>query len=244
MIIHDVVPYLQMDIPRPRFYIQEVLPHEGVMLIYGQPKVKKSWLSTYMGFCVATGTEWLGMRTEQARTLLANFEITGIEYHDRLRLVNRHFGLDTTMLYETSPMLLYLENPENYNEFMAGLRRIQPQVVVMDCMACCFGGDENNSREIAGFIEILDNIKRINHTSIILVHHSNRNYLYTSSVDRARGHSRLTGYVNTLCYMLEQPNGVQLQFKARNARREIPNMNARFQDYSWTLRNPPEREED
>ena len=57
-----------------------------------------------------------------------------------------------------------------------------------------------------------------------------------NSVDRARGHSRLSGWVDTLAYLCEQPSGLQLQIKARQATREIPNMNIRFEDYMWSRR--------
>ena len=147
-----------------------------------------------------------------------------------------NFHLQEQMLYETSPMLLYLDEQENYNRFAAMVRTIQPNIIILDCFAACFGGDENNGADMARFIEQISLLKQENEASIVIVHHTNKNLL-AGSVDKARGHSRLAGWVDTLCYMVEQPSGVQLQFKARQSTRELQNINIEFHDYLWTRRN-------
>lgn len=236
MFVHEVAEYITWQIPRPQFYVQDILPKGGVLLLYGSPKIGKSWLAEYMAFCISLGIECLGFRTEQARTLIAQFEISPIAYAWRLRDMARNFQLQPQMLYETSPGLTYLEDEENYNRLAAAIRPYQPKVIILDCLAACFGGDENNSKDIARWIEKVNMLKSEHEASVIIVHHTNKNILSTSSVDRARGHSKLAGWVDTLVYMAEQPTGVQLQIKARQASRELPNLNIRFNNYIWELR--------
>ena len=89
---------------------------------------------------------------------------------------------------------------------------------------------------MASFIEKMSILKAEYDASIILVHHANKNTLNPSSVSKARGHSRLTGWVDTLVYMAEQPSGVQLQIKARQSTREINNINIKFENHLWTVR--------
>ena len=108
-------------------------------------------------------------------------------------------------------------------------------------MAACFGGDENDGGDVARFIEKLSLMKQEHEASVVLVHHTNKSMQNNTSVDRARGHSRLTGWVDTLVYMAEQPSAhntvqVQLQFKARQATRELHNLNINFANYRWSLR--------
>ena len=205
------------------------------MLLYGNPKVKKSWLSQYMAFCVSVGIECLGFRTEQARVLIAQFEISPIAYAGRLRDMAANFQLQNQMLYEVSPMLLYIDEEENFNRFAAAIRPYHPKVIIFDCLAACFGGDENNSKDIARLIEKITTLKMEHEAAVIIVHHTNKNLLAASSVDKARGHSRLAGWVDTLVYMAEQPTGVQLQIKARQATRDIHNINVIFENYIWRL---------
>jgi len=233
MEIHDVSEYVHWNLPRPQFYIQDILPKQGTMLLYGSPKVKKSWLSEYMAFCVATGTPFLGFTTEQARVLIAQFEISPLAYAWRLRDMEGNFALQSQMLYEASPMLMYIDEEENFNRFAAAIRPFSPKLIILDCLAACFGGDENDSRDIARFIERMNILKTEHEASIVLVHHTNKNLMSVNSVDRARGHSRLAGFVDTLLFMAEQPSGVQLQTKARQATHEISNINVVFENYTW-----------
>ena len=236
MEVHDVESYITWNLPQAEFYIQEILPKQGVMLLYGSPKVRKSWLAQYMAFCISTGADCLGLRTEQARVFLANFEISPVAYAWRLRNMARNFELQPQMLYEGTQMLMYLDEQASFNRFVASLRTVEPKVIVLDCFAMSFGGDENNGEQMARYIGKVSEIKDEFDASVIIVHHTNKNVLATNSVDRARGHSRLAGWVDTLAYLCEQPSGLQLQIKARQATRELPNMNLRFEDYMWSRR--------
>ena len=236
MDIHDVSEYVTWNIPRPEFYIQDILPKQGTMLLYGEPKVKKSWLAQFMAFCVSLGEPCIGFNTTQARTFLGNFEISAHAQAWRLKDMAEHFTLQEQMLYEGTHVLMYLNETEQFNQFRALMRVLEPKVIVLDCLAMCFSGDENNGEQMAQFIGNMATLKEELDCSLIIVHHSNKNQLASSSVDRARGHSRLTGWVDSLVYMVSQPSGVQLQIKARQATREIPNINIQFHDYIWTLR--------
>ncbi len=235
MIIHDVNQYIRQNLPRPQFYIQDILPKQGVMLLYGSPKVKKSWLAQYIAFCLSVGIPCLGLRTEQTRTLICNFEISPLAYAWRLKDMAINFQTQDNWFFECSPMLLYLDDENNMNRFTADVMLINPKVIILDCLQACFGGDENDGEDMATFIQSINILKAQFEASIILVHHTNKNLVSNSSVDKARGHSRLAGYVDTLCYMAEQPNGVQLQIKARQASREVPNINIRFDNYLWNV---------
>ncbi len=236
--VHDVAEYITRDLPRPVFYIDELLPKDGSMLLYGSPKVRKSWLAQYMAFCVANGTDFLGFHTTQSRVLIAQFEIGIYSYWWRLKLMGQRFQTQEQRLFETSPGRFYLNEQENYNLFLAAIRHVNPQIIFIDCLSASLSGDENSGSDMAQNIMILTNIKNEfgRDTSLVLVHHTNKNLLVTSSVERARGHSSLTGWADTLVYMAEQPTGVQLQIKSRQATREISNINITFNNYVWSQR--------
>ena len=238
MEVHDVSEYIHWNIPRPGFYIQDILPKEGSLLLYGEPGVKKSWLAEYMGFCVATGSDFLGFRTEQARVLIVNFEMSSAGYHWRLRDMVGNFTLQSQMYYEASPSILMLEDRAIFNRFAEDIRPIQPQVIILDCLQKCYGGDENSKEEMLVFVLHLEELMREHRTSVVIVHHSNRNLLSTSPMDRSRGTTLIPGWVDTVVHMVKQPSGIQLQFgKVRQAIRELRNLNIQFENYLWTRRN-------
>jgi len=234
--IHDVSEYVAWNVRSPDFFIKDLLPRGGSLLLYGQPGVMKSWLSQHMGYCIATGTEWLGFPTFQGRTLVVNFEISAPSYHGRLRLMSRRFELEPQTLYEYSPSLLYLENDRVFHGFQEKIDEISPDVIILDCLSGCFGGDENSSREMSELILHLTELKRETR-AIIVVHHSNKNILATNPMDRSRGHTKLTGWVDSILYMVNQPAGKQVQFgKTRHSTRVLHSLNIRFDNYSWELR--------
>jgi RecA-family ATPase len=235
--IHDVATYVRQNIQRPEYYIDQLLPKEGIMLLYGAPKVKKSWLSQYMAFCIATGQPFLDFPTTQARVMLVQFEIAWRAYWGRLKDMVERFTLQEQMLFESSPGLSYLERPEVFNPFAAAVRTIAPSIIILDCLAACFGGDENDSGAMARFIESIDRLRRENNASIVLVHHSRKAPSLTGQfTDMARGQSRLTGWVDTIVYMAQQPLGMQLQILARQATGDIAPVNVVFQNYIWVRR--------
>lgn len=234
MLVHDVQQWIQMQVFRPPFFIEHLLPRGGNLLIYGQTGVMKSWLVQHMAFCIATGTEWLGFQTTQARILLANFEISSPSYHYRLQLMSQNFALEPMMFYVTSPSIMFLEEPAVFDRFKEAVESVAPQVIVLDCLSACFGGDENSSQEMSRLMRNLSEL-RGEERSMVIVHHSNKNYQNPSPIDRSRGHSKLPGWVDSILYFVDQPTCKQLQFsKVRHAPFLIHSKNIHFEGYLWS----------
>ncbi len=236
MIIHDVFEYIQQDIARPEFYIQDLLTKEGSMIIYGDAGSKKSWLVMYLAYCLATGTDWLGFEIMQTRTLIVNLEISSPVYYWRLRSMSNLFAGEQNMLFECSPGMQFLEEDAAFSGLYEAVSRIQPGVVIIDCFQSAFGGDENVTERVSPFLRNMSRLQNELHSAIILVHHANKNPLATS-MGRMRGSTKLPGWTDTVVYLADQPSGSQLQFsKTRNSMHELRNLNIIFRDYNWTVR--------
>jgi len=237
VIIHDVAEYIQQPVPRLPYYIQHLLPVGSRLLLCGKTGSRKSWMTMQMGYCIATGQEWLGFRTHQARTLIVNFEISNISYHGRLVLVGRNFGVENLMLFEGSPSVLFLDEREVFEQFLEDVNNIDPQVIMLDCLSGCFSRDENDPKDMSSFIRNMEELKGENR-SLVIVHHSNKNPLFTDPMDKVRGHTKLTAWVDTVLYMVRQPTATQLQFgKVRHATSELHSLNLDFENYLWSIRN-------
>lgn len=232
---HDVSDYIHQNVPHPPFIIQDILPVGGSLLLSGAPGVMKSWVSQFCGYCVATGTIFLGMRTTQVRSMLVNFEISPAGYHERLCQMSTRFTVEPRMLWEYSPGTLYIEEEENFHILQEEVNAVDPGLLIIDCVSGCFGGDENNSQQMSGLIRRFSTLKG-NNRSLIIVHHSNKNPLAVSPMDRVRGHTKLPGWVDSVLYMVDQPTCKQIQFgKHRLATHPMRSLNVRFQDYVWVL---------
>jgi len=206
------------------------------MLLYGAAGAMKSWLSMHMGFCVATNNPWLGFPTTQARVLVINFEISSPSYHFRLQRMAQNFALENQALWELSSSYFFLDEGNNAEILADAIRPIAPNLIIFDCLSGCFGGDENSSRDMANFIRVISRIKDEHNASTIIVHHENKNLMVGSPVDRARGHSKLVGWADTILRLVVQPSTRQVQFgKVRHATRPLHPVNIEFQDYNWVV---------
>lgn len=237
--VHDVYDYSQQRVEPPRFVIQDLLPTGSSMLLYGEPGVMKSWLALDLAFSLATGSPWLGLRTVQSRTMIVNFEISPASYHNlRLVPVSRQYHLEPGMLLEWSPGDMALEEDDTFEEFRAIIDMYNPINLILDCWSGCYGGDENDGRAVGAFTRKMTLLKSNFTRTVSLVHHSNKNMLQTSTMDRSRGHSKLTGYVDSILYLVNQPRCKQVQFsKARHTSRVLPAVNMRFENYLWVPEN-------
>jgi len=231
MEVHDVSDFIERTIPPPEFYVQDLLPKQGVMLLFGSPKVGKSWLSKQLAFSIATGDEFLGFSTLQSKVLIIQFEISVIAYQWRLKKLLGLYTLNQGCMYALSPGQMYIEEQENFNNLAHAVRTISPNVLILDCLQACFGGDENDSKDMGKFIGRVEELKRQNvenNLAVVVVHHSRKSPSMSSFADTARGQSKLTGWVDTIVHMAKQPNGVQLQIMSRQSTRELNNINIRF----------------
>jgi len=239
-VIHDVSDYVTWNIAPPQFYIKDLLPKDGSLLLYGEPGVMKSWMAEQMGFCIATGQPFLGFDVEQARTLIINFEISSHSYHWRLKDMSTRFEVQPQFFYELSENMLFINEDDNFNYLMEKMRPYAPRVIILDCMSAFFGGDENKSDQIG---KLWFNVRAMQsefNASVIIIHHDNKNVLATGMA-RIRGHTKLPGYVDTVIYMVKQPTCRQLQFlKTRQSRREYRSFNVFFEDYLWVRHDQQE----
>jgi len=201
-------------------------------------------MAEQLSFCIATGQPFLGFPTEQARTLIINFEISMLGYHWRLVQMARRFEVQPQFFYELTENMLFIEDESNFNYLMEKIRPIAPSVIVLDCMSAFFGGDENKSDQIAKLMFQISRMKQEFNASIVIIHHDNKNLL-ASGMARIRGHTKLPAYVDSIIYMVKQPTCRQLQFlKARQTMEELRSFNVFFENYLWVRHDQRGRDEE
>lgn len=236
---NDVTEIITRNIPPQQWYIQDILPQQGTLLLFAEPKKMKSFMAQYSGYCIASGQPWLGIVTTQAKVAILQYEISEPAYVDRLRQMAGRFTLQPNTIWEDSPgRRKYLTDPEYLNQVRAALRALEAKVIIIDCLSACFAGDENNSVDIERFINAVELLKEENGASIILVHHSRKPSIFGGNdpMNNSRGHSKLTGWPDTIMYMGDQPVGQQLLIKSRLANHDIQPINVRFEQNVWVRR--------
>ena len=229
--------------PPMRYQLQDLLIKQGSLLIFGAPGVMKSWLSLQLGFCLATGQPFVSIPVEQARTLIINFEIASHGYHWRVIDMGGNYEVQPQYFYELTEHMLFIEDDANLEYLAEKMRPVAPEVIILDCMSCFFGGDENNGEQVGKLWYNMRRLAQEYEASIVLVHHDNKN-MFASGLASARGSTRIIGYVDSVIRMVEQPSCKQLQFlKARHARGVLPrSFNVFFENYSFVRHERQQQE--
>lgn len=236
MLVYDIYEDAQRDVPPLVFYLGDrLLPAKGKMEICGAPGIMKSFLALGLGFCFATGQPWLGFPTIQTRTLIAHFEMSYEVEHERHTDMSQVYELEPGLLFGTNAGFIPLDIDASFAYFMEGIAPIDPRVIILDYWRCCYAGNENNAEDVVKFTSNMDTMIRERNISIILLHHSNKNPLYTSGLDKSSGSIALPGWMDSVLYVARQPNGLQLQFpKTRHSRTGIMHsINIAMEDMVW-----------
>ena len=239
MQIYDIYEDAQREVPPLPFYLGErLLPVKGKMEICGAPGIMKSFLALGLGFCFATGQPWLEFPTMQVRTFLAHFEMSYEVEHERHTEMSRVYELEPGFFFGTNQKFTPLDIDIHFNRFKEAVASISPKVVILDYWRCCYAGDENDSHEVAKFTSNLDIMIEELDLSIVLLHHSNKNPLYVSGLDKHSGSVALPGWMDSVLYIARQPSGLQLQFpKTRHVRQGmIHSINIAMENMQWVRR--------
>lgn len=189
----DLVPFDKIDVlERSPDLIKGLIPYPGLTLIYGAPKVGKSFLAFDAMMHVAMGRTYCGRTVMQGPVVYIAAEG---EHGFRARVsAFRHFNMGKDQVEANVPFFLVPAAVDMIQDHEALIQRIRqhldgvvPVAVVLDTVNRTMLAPENSDLGMRAYIESLDSVRTAFECSVIAVHHS--------GVDgsRPRGHSSLTG---------------------------------------------------
>lgn len=182
-------------LPDPEWLIEQVLPENGLGVLYGPRGCGKSFLALDIGLSVSEGLQWLHK---------ANVAAGPVAYIVAEGRGGLKFRLKAWR--ETHPT--YAEFPTEYilepvqflqagatGSFLKSLRE-QPKLIIVDTLARCFaGGDENETKDMNQFVAEMDRIRRETGGAVLVVHHTGR---AEDAQDRPRGNTALDGAADSM----------------------------------------------
>lgn len=164
-------------LPDPVYTLEPVIPDRSIIVVYGQPGLGKSTFVLQLLMHVATGTPWNGQPV--TASAVVNVWVEGHlgdikKRHDAA--VKQLYGQapDTYLWEDTAVDLANERDVDNFIERVDKLS-VEPKVVSFDSFSQCIpGADENSAQDMSLIFRNLDSIRSAWDSSIILVHHPDK----------------------------------------------------------------------
>lgn len=180
------------NLPPLRPLIDGLLFLPGESAIYAPPKRAKTFYALALGLAVATGQPFMGRNVTQGPVLFVAAEGIG-GLGARVAAWRTHAGIsdiDQAMFLTTAVNLF---DPVSVAAFTILVEEHQPILIVIDTLArCSVGADENTAKDMGRIVGALDTI-RSNDRHIALVHHAGKD-----TTKGLRGSNSLLGAVDTV----------------------------------------------
>lgn len=201
--------YLKLPRAPETWAVEGLLPSGGSMLLFGDPKVGKSYAALQLACCLVSGQEWLGFQIPRPQQVAyVQLDTPRTLWADRVGklaasghcIEKVHFADRETL--GTHPFDIL--KPEHFKLLVAGLTMIKPGVVVMDTLRESHSADENDSTEMQAAISALE--AAIHPAGMILVAHarkSNPQFGYDLMNDN-RGSNYVVGRMDAIIRFSER----------------------------------------
>ena len=177
----------------PEALIEVIMFKDSVCEIYGKPETGKSLVALSMTHSISRGKEWMGLQCKQADALYIFGEgRSGIK--KRFKALENKYGPAGDVRFLSSAINLkdFIDCPKLISQLNE--MSFKPGFIVIDTLARCFGGgDENSTQDMGKFVSNVDVLQKKTGATILIVHHSGK--------DRAkeeRGSSSLRAAMDTV----------------------------------------------
>lgn len=184
----DLSGLLEAPTPAPAYVITGLIPRRVVTLLGGHGGAGKSIVGLTLAAHVAGGEHtWAGHRVEDGRALFVSLEDPGDVVRYRLRRIVEAYGLDApkverrlTVLDGTGSDATLAGEINDLGvrrlAFTAGLAELEDaaqghRLIVVDNASDAYAGNENERRQVRGFIRELGRIAHDNDAGMILLAH-------------------------------------------------------------------------
>jgi hypothetical protein len=209
----------------PGGLVEGHIPRASTVLLYGESGICKSFTATGLAYSVATGRPWLGLEVMKGRAVYVAAEgSAGLGARSRAwKKANGFVGLAGVLFYpdvlNMGPVRGYEGLPQDVEQFILDLRPVKPTLVVIDTLArCLVGGDENSSRDMGYLVAAADRIRKELGATVLLVHHPGK------SGQSERGSGALRAGVDTVIVMRRKGPLIEFECEKQKDAARFPTM--------------------
>lgn len=190
--VPDIRPFAAWrDLPPPEFIIDGLIEHRGFSAMVGAPGIGKSGVVLDMAAAIATGRRWMGRTTMRQRVLYLPGEGLNGAVQRLLAWESAHDDDLGEDLYLGDSIIQAAASKEAWGVVVQRIVDLSIGFIIIDTFArATVGLEENSATEVGRAIQKFDQVRRLTHTGLMVVHHSNK-------AGGTRGSSALNGALDT-----------------------------------------------
>lgn len=206
--LHTIAP--------PRWLLHDLLVTDSLAMLYGASGVGKSFLAADWAMTVATSVIGTACTWEDGGpvTYVAAEGAAGMRprldawrAHHAVALDRRCMPVDDPLL--VVPEAVDLGDPAAVDRMATALVEVRPALVVIDTLARCSPGlEENSARDMGVVVSHLDRLRRASGACVLVVHHSGKD-----GTAGARGSSVLRAAVDTEIALVGTAGGARVEVR-------------------------------
>jgi KaiC/GvpD/RAD55 family RecA-like ATPase len=191
-----------LRLPPPEWLIHGIMPAGGLVGLYGQPGIGKSFLALDFAMCVAAGEPWHERKVKKGPVLYIAAEGgTGMGKRARAWTIDHDTkAKKITVMWLLEPIPIYGDSNDvdRVMEKIVDEVQVHPRLVVIDTLARCFDGNENEQEDMGRFVAGADRFRQEFDAAVIVVHHTRLDG------DRERGNTAFRGAADTMLSVQER----------------------------------------
>ena len=165
------------DMAPPEWDIENILPRQSLIALYGEPGSHKSFLALDWANHLARGMDWGGYEVDDARRVLYVGAEGSQGLQKRLRAWRQHHGAEMTDNLTLSPDMPRIADEDAWAEWVQDVKALAEKtpfhVVVFDTLAhLTVGLDENSNGDMMQAVSRLTRLRDELRASVMFVHHT------------------------------------------------------------------------
>lgn len=211
-----------IQMPPLRPLVGGLLDLDTLSVVYGRRESFKSFVALDLALSVAAGVSWHDQDTAEGLAVFVAAE-GSVGLRHRVEAWQSRHDADPGDRFRVMPDKLNLLHPGEVEAFADEAAELGPSLVVIDTLARCIpGGDENSAKDVGLAIASLDTIRQRTGAHVLVVHHSGK-----GPGQGARGSSALEAAVDTVLEITVRKEIVEVATTKQKHRRHGPAMSFR-----------------
>lgn len=217
-VMPKIWPWVRVcDIPDPgptQWLVQDLWTLDAFGIVGAEPKSWKSWLTLYIGICIASGRPVFDrFEVMQGRVVIFSAEGGTKLVKRRTNALCAALGIEIPKeLIALDMKVLRLDDAESVEVTLNSVRALQPRLLVLDPLRNLHGGDENDAAMVATIVKPLL-LLADEKCACMVVHHLSkqnpdaRRRGSQRGGQRLRGSSALHGFTESALYLETEGEG-------------------------------------